>query len=178
VGAIMAALKASGVDDNTLVVVSGDNGPWETKCNLTGSAGPFTGLWQKNEGACFASFTTTHCCSSPPPPQPLLTATLNSLFTGHNHYHHALLATAHFLPYPPSSLSLTVHRHALLTTTTTTTHQPHHTSPPPSTLALRTITPTPRSSQPPMAHDFHALSLQVAVGRRPRRHFGREGTAW
>ena len=46
----MAALKASGVDDNTLVIVSGDNGPWETKCNLTGSVGPFTGLWQKNEG--------------------------------------------------------------------------------------------------------------------------------
>eukprot|EP00037_Helgoeca_nana_P026423 m.298021 g.298021 ORF g.298021 m.298021 type:complete len:192 (+) comp27213_c1_seq4:816-1391(+) len=39
VGAIMAALKASGVDDNTLVLVTGDNGPWEVKCALSGSSG-------------------------------------------------------------------------------------------------------------------------------------------
>eukprot|EP00037_Helgoeca_nana_P026422 m.298002 g.298002 ORF g.298002 m.298002 type:complete len:63 (+) comp27213_c1_seq2:1223-1411(+) len=38
-GAIMAALKASGVDDNTLVLVTGDNGPWEVKCALSGSSG-------------------------------------------------------------------------------------------------------------------------------------------
>ena len=59
VGKIMAALKAAGVDENTLVFVSGDNGPWETKCNLTGSVGPFTGLWQKNEGGGGSSAKTT-----------------------------------------------------------------------------------------------------------------------
>jgi arylsulfatase A-like enzyme len=50
VGKIMASLKDHGVDDNTLVFVTGDNGPWEVKCDLSGSAGPYTGLWQKNEG--------------------------------------------------------------------------------------------------------------------------------
>ena len=45
VGAIMTALKASGVDSNTLVFVTGDNGPWEVKCNLTGTSGPYSGLW-------------------------------------------------------------------------------------------------------------------------------------
>jgi arylsulfatase G len=59
VGKIMAALKKAGVDDNTLVFVSGDNGPWETKCNLTGSVGPFTGLWQKREGGGGSSAKTT-----------------------------------------------------------------------------------------------------------------------
>jgi arylsulfatase A-like enzyme len=49
VGKIMASLKSHGVDDSTLVLVTGDNGPWEEKCDLTGSAGPYTGLWQKNQ---------------------------------------------------------------------------------------------------------------------------------
>jgi len=47
VGSIMGSIKKAGADDNTLVLVSGDNGPWEVKCNLTGSVGPYTGLWQK-----------------------------------------------------------------------------------------------------------------------------------
>eukprot|EP00040_Diaphanoeca_grandis_P029083 m.169355 g.169355 ORF g.169355 m.169355 type:complete len:639 (-) comp31562_c0_seq1:99-2015(-) len=59
VGVIMAALKTTGVDDNTLVVVTGDNGPWEVKCDLTGSVGPYTGLWQKNEGGGGSSAKTT-----------------------------------------------------------------------------------------------------------------------
>ena len=37
VGAIMAALSAQpSVDAETLVWLSGDNGPWECKCDLTG----------------------------------------------------------------------------------------------------------------------------------------------
>lgn len=59
VGQIMASLKAAGVDDNTLVLVTGDNGPWEIKCDLTGSVGPFEGLWQKNEGGGGSSAKTT-----------------------------------------------------------------------------------------------------------------------
>jgi arylsulfatase A-like enzyme len=41
VGQILAALKASGVDDNTLVLFSSDNGPWLSYGNHAGSAGPF-----------------------------------------------------------------------------------------------------------------------------------------
>lgn len=59
IGAVMAALKSSGVDDNTLVLVTGDNGPWEVKCNLSGSAGPFTGMWQRREGGGGSASKTT-----------------------------------------------------------------------------------------------------------------------
>lgn len=30
----------------TLFVIAGDNGPWEEKCELSGSVGPFIGMWQ------------------------------------------------------------------------------------------------------------------------------------
>ena len=59
VGKIMASLKAHGVDSNTLVFVTGDNGPWETKCNLTGSAGPFVGGWQRTQGGGGSASKTT-----------------------------------------------------------------------------------------------------------------------
>jgi len=59
VGSIMGSLKKHGVDENTLVFFTGDNGPWETKCDLAGSPGPFTGLWQKNEGGGGSSAKTT-----------------------------------------------------------------------------------------------------------------------
>ena len=56
---VLIIMQASGVDNDTIVFVSGDNGPWETKCNLTGSVGPFTGLWQKKEGGGGSSAKTT-----------------------------------------------------------------------------------------------------------------------
>lgn len=59
IGSIMGSISKHGVEDNTLVLFTGDNGPWETKCNLTGSVGPFTGLWQKNEGGGGSSAKTT-----------------------------------------------------------------------------------------------------------------------
>ena len=40
VGQILAALKEHGVEDNTLVVFTGDNGPWLRYGNHGGSAGP------------------------------------------------------------------------------------------------------------------------------------------
>jgi arylsulfatase A len=41
VGQILAALKQHGLDDNTLVLFTSDNGPWLSYGNHAGSAGPF-----------------------------------------------------------------------------------------------------------------------------------------
>ena len=32
------------------VLCSGDNGPWEQKCQYAGSGGPFMGKWQTSRG--------------------------------------------------------------------------------------------------------------------------------
>jgi arylsulfatase A-like enzyme len=50
VGRIIAALEDAGLADNTLVLATGDNGPWQVKCELAGSPGPYTGAYQKNFG--------------------------------------------------------------------------------------------------------------------------------
>ena len=50
VGGMMASLEAHGLRNNTLVFLTGDNGPWELKCTLTGSKGPFLGSWQQANG--------------------------------------------------------------------------------------------------------------------------------
>ena len=47
IGEIMKAVTAAGADEDTLFLVSGDNGPWECKCNLTGNSGPYVGAYQK-----------------------------------------------------------------------------------------------------------------------------------
>ena len=48
VGEIISALKASGVDGNTLVFFSSDNGPWQSaSTEFAGSAGPFRGAKQE-----------------------------------------------------------------------------------------------------------------------------------
>jgi len=49
-GTIMKALDDGGVADDTLIFVTGDNGYWDCKCNLSGTPGPFKGLWQKKVG--------------------------------------------------------------------------------------------------------------------------------
>jgi|EP01043_Picozoa_sp_COSAG02_P023612 arylsulfatase G len=60
VGKIMAALAADKeVSANTLTFLSGDNGPWEVKCNLTGSAGPYLGTWQRTQGGGGSASKTT-----------------------------------------------------------------------------------------------------------------------
>jgi len=41
VGRLLAELEALGIDDNTLVIFTSDNGPWLTYGNHAGSAGPF-----------------------------------------------------------------------------------------------------------------------------------------
>lgn len=44
--------------NNTLIWFSGDNGPWEEKCQYAGSVGPFTGKWQTSRGGGSAKRTT------------------------------------------------------------------------------------------------------------------------
>ncbi|XP_034070295.1 arylsulfatase G [Gymnodraco acuticeps] len=44
--------------DNTLIWFTGDNGPWEQKCQYAGSVGPFMGKWQTSRGGGSAKRTT------------------------------------------------------------------------------------------------------------------------
>ncbi|CAL8260579.1 unnamed protein product [Arctogadus glacialis] len=44
--------------DNTLIWFTGDNGPWEKKCQYAGSVGPYTGTWQTSRGGGSAKQTT------------------------------------------------------------------------------------------------------------------------
>jgi arylsulfatase A-like enzyme len=44
-GRIMASLEQLSLDFNTVVLVVGDNGPWNAYCNDAGSQGPFIGGW-------------------------------------------------------------------------------------------------------------------------------------
>ncbi|XP_049320310.1 arylsulfatase G isoform X2 [Astyanax mexicanus] len=57
VGSIMLAIEAFSVE-NTLIWFTGDNGPWEQKCQFAGSPGPFVGRWQTSRGGGSAKRTT------------------------------------------------------------------------------------------------------------------------
>ncbi|XP_068610341.1 arylsulfatase G-like [Brachionichthys hirsutus] len=57
VGAIKSASDAAD-KDNTLIWFTGDNGPWEQKCQYAGSVGPFSGKWQTSRGGGSAKKTT------------------------------------------------------------------------------------------------------------------------
>ncbi|XP_063222462.1 arylsulfatase G-like isoform X2 [Bacillus rossius redtenbacheri] len=50
VGVILSAVATAPGGDNTLVWFTSDNGPWEAKCSLAGSAGGFTASWQRTLG--------------------------------------------------------------------------------------------------------------------------------
>lgn len=62
VGAIRLALDRTGKAADTLFMLAADNGPWNVKCSLTGSQGPFAGAWQKDPegggGGATGKFTT------------------------------------------------------------------------------------------------------------------------
>ena len=45
VGRVVAALKANALESNTIILVVGDNGPWNSYCAHAGSQGPFVGGW-------------------------------------------------------------------------------------------------------------------------------------
>ncbi|KAM8836853.1 arylsulfatase G isoform 3-T5 [Spinachia spinachia] len=57
VGAVKSASDAAD-KDNTLILFTGDNGPWERKCQYSGSVGPFVGKWQTSRGGGSAKQTT------------------------------------------------------------------------------------------------------------------------
>ncbi|KAG7325139.1 hypothetical protein KOW79_011455 [Hemibagrus wyckioides] len=57
VGSIKLATEAFCMK-NTLIWFTGDNGPWEQKCEFAGSAGPFRGKWQTSRGGGSAKRTT------------------------------------------------------------------------------------------------------------------------
>ncbi|KAL2078087.1 hypothetical protein ACEWY4_025772 [Coilia grayii] len=44
--------------ENNLILFTGDNGPWEQKCQFAGSVGPFLGQWQTSRGGGSAKRTT------------------------------------------------------------------------------------------------------------------------
>ncbi len=57
-------LRELGILNQTLLIFTSDNGPWSSKCDLAGSEGPFTGVWQASPlpsgggGGGTAKFTT------------------------------------------------------------------------------------------------------------------------
>lgn len=58
---LVGAVKAASDDtdkDNTLIWFTGDNGPWQEKCQYAGSMGPFAGKWQTSRGGGSAKQTT------------------------------------------------------------------------------------------------------------------------
>lgn len=48
-GRVLKALADAGAEDNTLVFLTGDNGPPEDQCDWGGSKGPFVGSFSKNK---------------------------------------------------------------------------------------------------------------------------------
>lgn len=57
VGEILKSLKANGLDDNTLVIFTSDNGPWLSYGNHAGSAGPL----REGKGGTFDGGTRVPC---------------------------------------------------------------------------------------------------------------------
>ncbi|KAG7506482.1 arylsulfatase G [Solea senegalensis] len=58
---LVGAVKSASDDvdqNNTLIWFTGDNGPWEKKCQYAGSVGPFVGKWQTSRGGGSAKRTT------------------------------------------------------------------------------------------------------------------------
>jgi len=50
VQSLFNTLESAGVLNDTLIVYSSDNGPWEAMCEFGGSPGPFVGTWQRSPG--------------------------------------------------------------------------------------------------------------------------------
>lgn len=50
IGEIIDFVEESNIVDNTIIIFTSDNGPWDLKCDLAGEATPFDGLWQQKRG--------------------------------------------------------------------------------------------------------------------------------
>jgi arylsulfatase G len=50
IGRVMQALEDNGVANDTLVFITGDNGPATYECQFGGQVGPLLGQWQSNHG--------------------------------------------------------------------------------------------------------------------------------
>jgi arylsulfatase G len=59
VNRIWQAVKDAGIENNTLILATSDNGPWAVKCDLAGSAGPYVGAWQHTNGGGGSSLKDT-----------------------------------------------------------------------------------------------------------------------
>ncbi|CAL9698903.1 unnamed protein product [Knipowitschia caucasica] len=55
---LVGALTSAAEGSDTLIWFTGDNGPWEQKCQFAGSVGPFKGTWQLTKGGGSAKRTT------------------------------------------------------------------------------------------------------------------------
>jgi arylsulfatase A-like enzyme len=59
VNRIWQAVKAAGIEEDTLILATADNGPWAVKCDLAGSPGPYIGAWQHTDGGGGSSLKDT-----------------------------------------------------------------------------------------------------------------------
>ena len=50
VGKMLSFLKDKDIEEDTIVIFTSDNGPWEIKCDLAGTSSPYLGKWQKAQG--------------------------------------------------------------------------------------------------------------------------------
>ena len=57
IGTIIDAVDRSSDMNNTLVFITADNGPWNCKCSLAGSQGPFLGTFAAKKGKATGKFT-------------------------------------------------------------------------------------------------------------------------
>lgn len=57
IGRIVDAVDQSNSADSTLILMTADNGPWNVKCSLAGSQGPFLGAYAARQGKATGKFT-------------------------------------------------------------------------------------------------------------------------
>ena len=58
IGSIVGAVEESDGANHTLIFITADNGPWNAKCSLAGSQGPFLGTFLARTGKATGKFTT------------------------------------------------------------------------------------------------------------------------
>ncbi|XP_051925654.1 arylsulfatase G-like [Hippocampus zosterae] len=55
---LVGSIRSASNKNDTLIWFTGDNGPWQKKCQYAGSTGPFKGKWQTKRGGSSAKKTT------------------------------------------------------------------------------------------------------------------------